>query len=75
MAQGVPPPPPRMTSDSAEYCNHLGLEFTRALRSHPQASPDARLLADEGSGQCGRGHYRAGVMRLRRALKMLRSGP
>ena len=70
----APAPPPRMTSDSPEYCAHLGNEFTRALRNHPQASPESRMLADEGSRLCARGHLRAGIMRLRKALRMARTG-
>ena len=68
------PAPPRMTSDSPEYCSHLGNEFARALRNHPQASPESRMLAEEGSRLCGRGHLRAGIMRLRKALRIARAG-
>lgn len=77
MAQPVPfapPMAPRMTSETPEYCAHLGGEYARALRNHPQASAESRMLAEEGSKMCARGHLRAGIMRLRRALKMVRSG-
>lgn len=70
----APPPPPRMTSESPEYCAHLGAEFGRALRNHPQASAESRMLADEGTRLCARGHLRAGIMRLRKALRMVRTG-
>ncbi len=76
MAQPVPPgpPPPRMTSDTHEYCGHLSNEFARTLRTHPQASGESRMLADEGSRLCDRGHVRAGIMRLRKALRLARTG-
>jgi len=78
MAQTAPPPsvsvPPRMMTDSAEYCAHLANEVARVGRNRGSASPEVQSLADEGNRMCSVGHYRQGVHRLRRALALWRSG-
>lgn len=68
------PPPPKMTTHSAEYCAHLVAEFARAQRTGGSAPAEARGLAEDGMRLCDRGQYRAGVARLRRALHMVRAG-
>lgn len=74
IAPGPPPRAPHMTSDSAEYCAYISAEAARVLRAHPQAPPDARMLAEEGNRLCAQAHFRAGVMRLRRAVRIARNG-
>ena len=67
---------PHMTSDTAEYCAHLNNELARARGAAAAGAPSpiARRLANEGRHLCDSGLYRAGVMRLRRALSMMREG-
>ena len=65
---------PRMTTPTADYCAHLIREVDRARSSNPRADDRALLLADEGARMCDRGSYRGGVVRLRRALIMMRNG-
>ena len=64
-------PPPHLTTPTADYCAHLNREVGRQP-GPPQ--PSARTLAEEGARMCDRGHYRGGVVRLRRALMIMR-GP
>ena len=60
---------PHFTTPTADYCAHLNREVARQGRG-----PDriARALADEGARMCDRGQYRGGVVRLRRALALMR---
>jgi hypothetical protein len=75
LAQPVPGnAPPHMTTQGAEYCAHLNGEVAQAQHDRVQAPGEALLLADEGARMCDRGHYRAGVARLRRALSIMRGG-
>jgi hypothetical protein len=76
-ALGQPAPgnaPPQMTTHGAEYCAHLNGEVAQAQRNRAAEPGEARLLADEGARMCERGHYHAGVQRLRRALAIMRGG-
>jgi hypothetical protein len=75
LAQPVPGnAPPHMTTQGAEYCAHLNGELAQAQHDRGQAPGEALLLADEGARMCERGHYHAGVQRLRRALSIMRGG-
>ncbi len=67
--------PPRMTTDSREYCAHLASEMVKMRNRRPLTLPYARDLADEGTRMCDKGQYRGGVARLRRALMLLRTTP
>ncbi len=73
MAQPMPgDPPPHLTTPTADYCAHLNREVGRQQGSGaPQ--PSARSLAEEGARMCDRGQYRGGVVRLRRALILMRA--
>jgi hypothetical protein len=55
----------RVTSDSVGYCRALA---ARMAELPPRAEADRRLLA-EGRQLCDDGHPRAGIARLRRALR------
>jgi hypothetical protein len=58
--------PPRLTSDSPEYCASL----TARLAGMPAARREpSRSLAAEGTRLCGSGHPQAGIAKLRRAVK------
>jgi len=67
--------PPRMTTDSEEYCTHLNNELSRLRNRYPFPTREVRELADEGRRMCDKGQYRGGVARLRRALMLMRSAP
>jgi hypothetical protein len=74
MAQPYPAyrPPPHLTTASAQYCDHLRGELARAQDHGAPMPPEAQLLAMEGNRMCDRGHYLGGVVRLRRALAIMR---
>lgn len=67
-------PPARVTSDSPEFCAQLAAEVRDEERAH-QGAPvpeEVRTLGQEGNRMCSEGHVRPGILRLRRALQMLR---
>jgi hypothetical protein len=67
-------PPPHMTTPTAQYCAHLSGELARAQDRGLPMTAEARVLAMEGNRMCERGHYLGGVVRLRRALAIMRNG-
>lgn len=67
--------PPRMTTDSKEYCMHLTVEMLKIRNRRPLTAPHVRELADEGQRMCDKGQYKGGVARLRRALMLMRTAP
>ncbi len=81
----TPPPPPsppatatsagdaRVTTDTAEYCDALAERVIRAEKGSPDAAREAGQLAEEGHHMCAAGLIRGGLVRLRRALLMLRT--
>jgi len=64
-------PAPRVTTDSREYCVELAIRY--AGLPNAGAEP-ARSLAEEGFRLCDEGHPRAGVAKLRRAIRAARMG-
>ena len=56
----------RVTTDSAEYCHVLSL---RLAGVEPHAGDAPRRLAEDGRRLCQDGHVRAGIAKLRRALR------
>ncbi len=70
----APPGPPGMLTDKPEYCGHLAVEWAEQQRQGPPPPQLARMLAAEGRAMCARGLVRGGIMRLRRALMILRTG-
>lgn len=67
-------PPARVTSDSPAFCAQLVDQVHQETRAHRLAPglDDAHVLADEGQRMCSEGHLRPGILRLRRALQILR---
>jgi hypothetical protein len=59
-------PAPRVTTDSREYCAELAGRLDRMPGAR---DPAVRRMADEGLLLCESGHPRAGVARLRRAIR------
>lgn len=71
IAAGVEPVA-RVTSDSREYC----AELAQRLATMPGARGEpVQRLATEGLGLCDSGHARAGIAKLRRAIRAARTGP
>jgi hypothetical protein len=68
------PAPPHMTTPTADYCAHLNREVARARGAGAVQGGPSTALADEGARMCDRGQYRGGVVRLRRALALMRNG-
>jgi hypothetical protein len=64
----------RVMTDTPEYCWHLANEVAVEQRQAREPSPDVRVLAGEGRRMCDRGLIRGGILRLRRALLLLRAG-
>ena len=67
-------PPARVTSDSPEFCAQLAGEVRDEERARQPAPvpEEVRMLGQEGSRMCSEGHLRPGIMRLRRALQILK---
>jgi hypothetical protein len=66
---------PVVTSDTAEYCDVLMGRITGIRRATAMAPPtEAAMLSEEGERMCVRGQTRGGILRLRRALEILRHG-
>ena len=66
-------PDPVVTSDSAEYCGELIDRIGLLARaSHGPLPSEATALSEEGERMCGHGQTRGGILRLRRAILMLR---
>lgn len=59
-------PSPRVTTDTAEYCDSLA---ARVAANPATTREPSRSLAAEGVRLCGDGHVRTGVAKLRRALR------
>lgn len=70
-AAGAQPAPPRLISESPEYCAELTGRFG-ALGAETPAH--LRVLADEGRQLCAEGQTRSGIAKLRRALKEAQRG-
>jgi hypothetical protein len=70
-------PVTRVTSDSPEFCAQLADMLRQDVRTHqPAPVPDeVRMLGREGRKMCREGHIRPGILRIRRALLILRGEP
>jgi hypothetical protein len=56
----------RVTTDSSAYCQELALRF---MRERVAAPAEVKLMAEDGVRLCQNGHPRAGIAKLRRALR------
>ncbi len=67
-------PPARITSDSPAFCAQLATQIRQEASTHqPEPVPaEVWSLRQEGTKMCGEGHLRPGILRLRRALQILR---
>jgi hypothetical protein len=66
-------PPFRITTDTREYCEALAERVARQRLVRPNMPRQVEELAEEGHQMCSAGLIRGGLVRLRRALLMLRS--
>jgi hypothetical protein len=60
--------PMMITSDTVEYCDQLQLRVGKA----GTGSAEIQRLVAEGRAMCDHGEIRGGIVRLRRALVLLR---
>ena len=64
---------PVVTSDTSAYCEEL---VARLKGMTPTAAPgpptEVAVLSEEGERMCLNGQFRGGVMRLRRAIALMR---
>ena len=66
---------PTVTSDSPEYCGVLMNRISGMAHSAIIPPPtDVAVLSREGEQMCVHGQVRAGILRLRRALIIMRNG-
>jgi hypothetical protein len=73
----TPPAPviPTVTSDSPEYCGVLMDRISDLTRTaHTPPPTEVASLSEDGERMCVLGQTRAGILRLRRALMIMRHG-
>jgi hypothetical protein len=64
---------PVVTSDTPEYCGVLMDRITDITRTTAMPPPtEAAVLSEEGERMCVHGQTRGGILRLRRALAIMR---
>ena len=73
--QRNPEPPPKLLTDSFEYCNQLAGQVNNDLARTTRPPVDAMELAAEGQHLCAIGHLRPGIQRLKMAIKRLQYRP
>jgi hypothetical protein len=66
---------PVVTSDTPEYCGVLMNRITGITRATAVPPPtEVAVLSEEGERMCVHGQTRGGILRLRRALEIMRHG-
>jgi hypothetical protein len=66
---------PIVTSDTPEYCGVLMNRITGITRATAVPPPtEVAALSEEGERMCVHGQTRGGILRLRRALEIMRHG-
>jgi hypothetical protein len=66
---------PIVTSDTPEYCGVLMNRITGITRATAAPPPtEVAALSEEGERMCVHGQTRGGILRLRRALEIMRHG-
>lgn len=64
---------PRVITHTREYCEELSARAGQLRQARAAAPAEAAVLAAEGDRLCAQGQIRPGIMRLRRAIMLLRS--
>jgi hypothetical protein len=66
---------PIVTSDTPEYCGTLMERITVLSKASTMPPPvSVAVLSEEGERMCVHGQTRGGILRLRRALAIMRNG-
>ena len=66
-------PPQQITSDTPAYCLELLDRVSEMVRSAGTPPPqEVGYLSSEGQRMCGQGQTRGGILRLRRALMLMK---
>jgi hypothetical protein len=68
------PAPAQVTTDTPQYCLQLLDRVSELVRTHAHPPQEVTNLSTEGQRMCDQGQTRGGIMRLRRALVLLRNG-
>ncbi len=66
--------PAQVTTDTPQYCLQLLDEVSELVRIKANPPEEVSNLSTEGQRMCVQGQTRGGIMRLRRALVLLRQG-
>ena len=69
----APAEPVRVITHTRQYCEELSARAAVLRQNAPAAPAEAQLLAAEGDRLCGQGQIRPGIIRLRRAIMLLRA--
>lgn len=69
----APSEPVRVITHTRQYCEELSGRAAGLRQNAPAPLEEARLLAAEGDRLCGQGQIRPGIIRLRRAIMLLRA--
>lgn len=64
--------PVRVITHTRQYCEELSARATTLRQAAPAPLEEASVLAAEGDKLCGQGQIRRGIVRLRRAIMLLR---
>jgi hypothetical protein len=65
---------PRVITHTRDYCEALSARAAELRQGQGSMPAEAELLAAEGDRLCAQGQIRPGIMRLRRAIMLLREG-
>jgi len=65
----------RVTTHTREHCAELAVHASQLRRAHPGPQREADVLVSEGERLCAHGQIRPGIIRLRRAIMLLRPPP
>ncbi len=63
----------RVTTHTREHCAELAVHASQLRRANPGPHQEADVLAGEGERLCAHGQIRPGIIRLRRAIMLLRA--
>ncbi len=66
--------PAQVTTDTPQYCLQLLDRVSELVRINTHPPQEVTNLSTEGQRMCDQGQTRGGIMRLRRALVLLRQG-
>ncbi|MCC6716444.1 MAG: hypothetical protein IT555_01035 [Acetobacteraceae bacterium] len=65
--------PLRIITYTREHCGELSRRADELMQRRPRVTPESVELRDEGKRLCAEGQIRPGIIRLRRAIMLLRA--